>query len=183
MAGAAPSVEMNVFVAAVDAGNFSAGARLLGITPSAVSKQISRLETRLGAQLFCPTSNFCRRLPRRHRLKSLARCLQSCLRGRQTRSLVLPQSQRNSPSLRAVCIMMRVRLLIAVHQSESDHDRQTSVIRYYSLNTESRVATTTLGLPYPYRTQIPQARRRLFGFLMRVFWIMEMSRYQARRVS
>ena len=49
MAGAAPSVEMNVFVAAVDAGNFSAAARLLGITPSAVSKQISRLETRLGA--------------------------------------------------------------------------------------------------------------------------------------
>jgi len=52
MAGAAPSVEMNVFVAAVDAGNFSAAARLLGITPSAVSKQISRLETRLGARLL-----------------------------------------------------------------------------------------------------------------------------------
>jgi hypothetical protein len=75
---------------------------------------------------------------------------------------------------------MRVRLWIAVHQSESDHDRQTSVIRYYSLHIEGRVATTTLGLPYPYRTQIPQARRRLFGFLMQVFWIMEMSRYQAR---
>lgn len=46
------SVEMSVFVAAVDAGNFSAAARLLGITPSAVSKQISRLETRLGARLL-----------------------------------------------------------------------------------------------------------------------------------
>lgn len=52
MAATASSSEMNVFVAAVDAGNFSAAARILGITPSAVSKQISRLETRLGARLL-----------------------------------------------------------------------------------------------------------------------------------
>ncbi len=52
MVSGAPSIEMNVFVAAVDAGNFSAAARLLGLTPSAVSKQISRLETRLGARLL-----------------------------------------------------------------------------------------------------------------------------------
>lgn len=52
MASAASSVEMTVFVAAVDAGNFSAAARFLGITPSAVSKQISRLEARLGARLL-----------------------------------------------------------------------------------------------------------------------------------
>lgn len=51
MSGAS-SIEMNVFVAAVDSGNFSAAARLLGLTPSAVSKQISRLETRLGARLL-----------------------------------------------------------------------------------------------------------------------------------
>ena len=43
---------MTVFVSAVDAGNFSAAARILGITPSAVSKQISRLEARLGARLL-----------------------------------------------------------------------------------------------------------------------------------
>jgi DNA-binding transcriptional LysR family regulator len=49
MASAASSIEMTVFVSAVDAGNFSAAARILGITPSAVSKQISRLEARLGA--------------------------------------------------------------------------------------------------------------------------------------
>lgn len=52
MASAASSIEMTVFVAAVDAGNFSAAARILGITPSAVSKQISRLEARLGARLL-----------------------------------------------------------------------------------------------------------------------------------
>jgi DNA-binding transcriptional LysR family regulator len=52
VASAASSVEMTVFVAAVDAGNFSAAARILGITPSAVSKQISRLEARLGARLL-----------------------------------------------------------------------------------------------------------------------------------
>lgn len=52
MAVAPSSIEMNVFVAAVDAGGFSAAARLLDLTPSAVSKQISRLETRLGARLL-----------------------------------------------------------------------------------------------------------------------------------
>ena len=52
MANAAASSEMNVFVAAVDAGGFSAAARLLDLTPSAVSKQISRLEERLGARLL-----------------------------------------------------------------------------------------------------------------------------------
>ena len=52
MASGASSIEMNVFVAAVDAGNFSAAARLLGLSPSAVSKQIGRLETRLGARLL-----------------------------------------------------------------------------------------------------------------------------------
>ena len=48
----ASSLEMTVFVTAVDAGNFSAAARVLGLTPSAVSKQISRLESRLGARLL-----------------------------------------------------------------------------------------------------------------------------------
>ena len=52
MPSAAASVEMNVFVAAVDSGGFSAAARLLDLTPSAVSKQISRLEARLGARLL-----------------------------------------------------------------------------------------------------------------------------------
>ena len=52
MAVAPSSIEMNVFVAAVDAGGFSAAARLLDLTPSAVSKQISRLETRFGARLL-----------------------------------------------------------------------------------------------------------------------------------
>lgn len=52
MVSGASSIEMNVFVAAVDAGNFSAAARLLGLSPSAVSKQIGRLESRLGARLL-----------------------------------------------------------------------------------------------------------------------------------
>lgn len=52
MSVAPSSIEMNVFVAAVDAGGFSAAARLLDLTPSAVSKQISRLESRLGARLL-----------------------------------------------------------------------------------------------------------------------------------
>ena len=43
--------EMEVFVRAVEAGSFSAAARALGLTPSAVSKLVDRLESRLGVQL------------------------------------------------------------------------------------------------------------------------------------
>lgn len=45
------SGEMEVFIQVLDRGGFSAAARALGMTPSAVSKLIGRLEARLGAQL------------------------------------------------------------------------------------------------------------------------------------
>ncbi|MDM0023723.1 LysR family transcriptional regulator [Variovorax saccharolyticus] len=45
------SGEMEAFVQVVDRGSFSAGARALGMTPSAVSKLIGRLEARLATQL------------------------------------------------------------------------------------------------------------------------------------
>jgi len=41
-----------VFVTVVESGNFAAAAKRLGVTSSAVSKQISRLEKRLGVQLL-----------------------------------------------------------------------------------------------------------------------------------
>ena len=44
--------EMNTFLAAVDQGSFSAAARVLALTPSAVSKQIARLEDRLQVNLL-----------------------------------------------------------------------------------------------------------------------------------
>lgn len=47
---------MELFVKAVDSGSFSATARAMNLTPSAVSKQISRLEDRLGARLFNRTT-------------------------------------------------------------------------------------------------------------------------------
>lgn len=45
------SGEMQVFVAVVEGGGFSAAARNLGMSPSAISKLVSRLEKRLGARL------------------------------------------------------------------------------------------------------------------------------------
>jgi DNA-binding transcriptional LysR family regulator len=45
------SGEMEVFVQVRDRGGFSAAARALGMTPSAVSKLVGRLEARLGTQL------------------------------------------------------------------------------------------------------------------------------------
>jgi DNA-binding transcriptional LysR family regulator len=44
--------EMTVFLQVVEAGNFSAAGRKLGLSPSAVSKLVSRLEERLQARLF-----------------------------------------------------------------------------------------------------------------------------------
>ena len=44
--------EMAVFVAVVETGAFSAAARRLALTPSAVSKLVNRLEARLGARLL-----------------------------------------------------------------------------------------------------------------------------------
>jgi DNA-binding transcriptional LysR family regulator len=46
------SGEIEVFVRVVEAGSFSAAARSLRMTPSAVSKLIARLEMRLGARLI-----------------------------------------------------------------------------------------------------------------------------------
>ncbi|WEX90574.1 LysR family transcriptional regulator [Sinorhizobium garamanticum] len=43
---------LSAFVLTVEAGSFSAASKLLGTTPSAVSKSVARLEQRLGAKLF-----------------------------------------------------------------------------------------------------------------------------------
>ena len=46
------SGEMEVFVRVVELGGFSAAARALALTPSAVSKLVGRLEARLGVRLL-----------------------------------------------------------------------------------------------------------------------------------
>lgn len=43
---------LSIFIRVVEAGSFTAGARQIGATPSAVSKSMARLEQRLGARLF-----------------------------------------------------------------------------------------------------------------------------------
>ena len=45
------SGELEVFVKVAEKGSFSAAARQLGVSPSAVSKIVARMESRLGAQL------------------------------------------------------------------------------------------------------------------------------------
>lgn len=47
---------MQLFVRVVEEGSFSATARFLGVTPSAVSRQISQLEHELGGRLFHRTT-------------------------------------------------------------------------------------------------------------------------------
>src|ERR1700754_2203222 len=46
------SGEMEVFVRVIESGGFSAAARALRMTPSAVSKLVGRLEARLGVRLL-----------------------------------------------------------------------------------------------------------------------------------
>ena len=48
--------EMAAFVRVVEARGFSAAAPTLGLTPSAVSKLVTRLETRLGVRLLQRTT-------------------------------------------------------------------------------------------------------------------------------
>lgn len=50
------AAEMNAFVTAVEHGGFSAAARELGLTPSALSKLVSRLEDRLDVRLLHRTT-------------------------------------------------------------------------------------------------------------------------------
>jgi DNA-binding transcriptional LysR family regulator len=50
------ALEMTTLVAAAEHGGFSAAARSLGVTPSAVSKAITRLESRLGVRLLNRTT-------------------------------------------------------------------------------------------------------------------------------
>jgi DNA-binding transcriptional LysR family regulator len=44
--------ELEVFVATVEAGSFSAAGRSIGLSPSAVSRTVGRIETRLGVRLL-----------------------------------------------------------------------------------------------------------------------------------
>jgi DNA-binding transcriptional LysR family regulator len=50
------AAEMRVFVSAIDRGSFSAAAEELELTPSAVSKLVTRLENRLGVRLLNRTT-------------------------------------------------------------------------------------------------------------------------------
>ncbi|VXB30373.1 LysR family transcriptional regulator [Brevundimonas sp. G8] len=56
MIGADRAREMEVFVAVIQSGNFSAAGRALGLTPSAISRTIDRIEARLGVRLMLRTT-------------------------------------------------------------------------------------------------------------------------------
>lgn len=56
MNGADRAREMEIFVAVTKSGSFSAAGRVLGLTPSAVSRTIDRIEARLGVRLMLRTT-------------------------------------------------------------------------------------------------------------------------------
>ena len=56
MNSSAASAEMNAFVRVVERGSFAAAADDLGVTPSALSKLVTRIEDRLGVRLLTRTT-------------------------------------------------------------------------------------------------------------------------------
>src|SRR2546429_9907390 len=50
------SAEMNAFVRVAERGSFAAAAADLGVTPSALSKTVTRIEDRLGVRLLTRTT-------------------------------------------------------------------------------------------------------------------------------
>lgn len=52
VAGADRARSLEIFVAVVDQGSFSAAGRVLGLTPSAISRAVDRIEARLGVRLL-----------------------------------------------------------------------------------------------------------------------------------
>ncbi|UQV18184.1 LysR family transcriptional regulator [Brevundimonas albigilva] len=54
--GADRAREMEVFAAVAAGGSFSAAGRRLGLTPSAVSRTVDRIEARLGVRLMLRTT-------------------------------------------------------------------------------------------------------------------------------
>jgi DNA-binding transcriptional LysR family regulator len=55
-AGTDRAREMEVFAAVADVGSLSAAGRMLGLTPSAISRTVGRIETRLGVRLMLRTT-------------------------------------------------------------------------------------------------------------------------------
>src|SRR6188472_1321155 len=66
---------MEVFLAVVDGGTLAAAARALRVTPSAVSKQLVKLERRLGARLLVRTTRSLRVTPAGARYRAHAQAV------------------------------------------------------------------------------------------------------------
>ena len=84
--------QMILFASVVDHGSFSATARSLGLTPSAVSKQIGQLEDKLGVRLLNRSSRKAApsmRAARKFRRKSPARRRWPCHSAARQRAICI----------------------------------------------------------------------------------------------
>lgn len=111
-------------IAIADAGTFSGGAKLLGISPTQMTRIIARLEDRLSAQLFARTT-------RRVRITDTGRAfIEQCRNLLQERDDLLSQVNGSGVpqgSLRMTCSIALGELFVAplVAQFTSDHPRMS----------------------------------------------------------
>ncbi|MGI9333241.1 MAG: LysR family transcriptional regulator [Gammaproteobacteria bacterium] len=96
--------EMSIFVKVVDENSFSAAARALEMTPSAVSKTIARLENRLGVRLFNRTTRAVS--PTEEGLGFYAQCKQILEATANAELSVTRASQRPRGTLRVTATML-----------------------------------------------------------------------------
>ncbi|MGN6108158.1 MAG: LysR substrate-binding domain-containing protein [Kofleriaceae bacterium] len=103
--------DIEIFVAVVSAGSFSAAARKLGVTPSAVSRRIAALEDELGASLLARTTRTLR--PTRDGAAFHLRCARAIDELREARRDLASAGTRPSGVLRVDAPIALGRQLLA----------------------------------------------------------------------
>lgn len=144
--------EMGVFVAAAEAAGFSAAGRKLGLSPSAVSKLVTRLEDRLGTPLFQRSTRALQLTPEGvlylERARRILAEIDDTERLISTGAGVVPRGRlrvNSSVAFGEVCLLPRVPEFLALYpQVELDLSLTDTVIDLVDERTDIAIRTGVL---------------------------------------
>lgn len=144
--------EMGVFVAAAEAQGFSAAGRRLGLSPSAVSKLVTRLEDRLGTPLFVRSTRQLQLTPEGalylERARRILAEIDDAERLIATGAGMVPRGLlriSSSVAFGEVCLLPRVPRFLALHpQVELDISLTDAVIDLVDERTDIAIRTGRL---------------------------------------